>query len=111
MQGCASQGSVELFTVGRGGALPRPALPSRPAPPTHLWARRVLQASQAQEDEVAFDGGILGGVCQLLVPPVPLAAVVVRQVSAQLCLGGKGQQAQSAARQPVQQPARQRLRV
>jgi hypothetical protein len=83
----------------------QPTKSTPPRPPTHLGAWRVLQASQPQEDQVALNGSILRGVCQLLVAPVPLAAIVIRQVSTQLCLGGKGQQAQRAACQSVQQPA------
>lgn len=76
----------------------------QPAQGAHLGARRVLQAGQAQEGEVALDGGVLGRVCQALVPAVRLAAVVVGQVG-QVGLDGKGQQAQRAASQLVKQPA------
>lgn len=72
--------------------------------PAHLWARRILQASQAQEGEVALDAGILGGVGQALVAAVRLAAVVVGQVSRQVGALGAGEQAQRAVRQTVQQP-------
>lgn len=70
----------------------------------HLGPRRVLQAGQAQEGEVALDGGVLCRVCQPPVPAVRLAAVIVGQI-AQVGLDGKGQQAQRTAGKLIKPPA------
>jgi hypothetical protein len=81
-------------------------LPPGASTAPHLWAGRVLEARQPQEHEVALDGGVLGGVAEAALPAVLVAAVVVAQVAEVGGLDGKGQQAQRAGRQAVQQAAR-----